>query len=103
MPHSNADEERKLDSAGLAVVMMTIVFEGDVVDDDDNDGGCGSWTVVVSYCKLEKSLGTSPLRYSGVEIIRDSSIFPTLSISFCISGGMGGGGEGVEDGSGGED
>jgi hypothetical protein len=46
---------------------------------------------VVSYCKFENSFGTSPLRYSGEEIIRDSSIFPTLSIIVCSMGGKDGG------------
>lgn len=49
-------------------------------------------TVVVSYCKFENSFGTFPLRYSGEEIILDSSIFPTLSINFCRMGGMDGDG-----------
>ncbi len=105
VPHNKADEERKLlVSAGLALAMMTVVVvatdvfgaapSGSVAIVDDWFECCTiiicCWTVVVSYCKFENSCGTSPLRYSGEETIRDSSIFPTLSISVCSMGGTDG-------------
>jgi hypothetical protein len=57
-----------------------IIFVADVPSVDDS--------VIVVYCKLENSLGTSPFKYSGDDMTRESSILPTLSTIFWTNDGI---------------
>ena len=76
VPQSNAEEVMTFVFVdGCAVVIVSVCVP------------LSCLVVLYLYSKLEYSWGISPDRYSGVETIRDSSILPTLSTTFCRRGG----------------
>mmetsp|Transcript_35035 Transcript_35035/g.84565 ORF Transcript_35035/g.84565 Transcript_35035/m.84565 type:complete len:265 (+) Transcript_35035:1976-2770(+) len=91
VPHSNAEDDKNPEFAFLAstatVTVSKVSSSSSLLSPTTPCPFVFFRRVVVSYRRFEYSLGMSPLRYSTAEIIRDSSIFPTLSAIFRRRGG----------------